>query len=71
MRQYKSDEMAKFMQIKSNNPRIKQSEVAKLLELSSSTIQRYKREIKKLSPYRVPPSKKTNQTKTKDTKNEH
>ena len=39
MRQYKSDTMAKFMEIESNNPKIKQSETAKLVELSS-TIQR-------------------------------
>ena len=63
--------MAKFMEIKSNNPRLKQTEVAKLLELSSSTIQRYRREINKLSLYRIPPSSKTNRTKTKDTKHEH
>ena len=41
MRQYKLDKMAKFMEIKSNKPRLKQSEIAKLLELSSSTIHRY------------------------------
>ena len=40
MRQYKLDKMAKFMEIKSNNPKLKQSEIAKLLEISSSTIQR-------------------------------
>ena len=39
MRQDKLDKMAKFMEIKSNNPRLKQFEIAKLLELSC-TIQR-------------------------------
>ena len=63
MRQYKLDKMAKFMEIKSNNPELKQSEIAKLLESSSSTIQRYRREINLLSPYRIPPSSKTNQRK--------
>ena len=53
------------MEIKSNNPKLKESEIAKLLELSSSTIQRYKREITMLSPYRIPPSSKTNQRKQK------
>ena len=63
MRQYKLDEIAEFMEIKSNNPKLKQSEIAKLLDLSSSTIQRYKKEIKMLSPYRIPPSSKTNRTR--------
>ena len=67
MRQYKLDKMAKFMEIKSNNPRLMQSEIVKLLELSSSTIQRYRREINMLSPYTIPPSSKTNK---KDTKHE-
>ena len=62
--------MAKFLEIKSNNPRLKQSEIAKkILELSSSTLQRHRREINMLSPYRIPPSSKTIK-KTKDTKRE-
>ena len=65
MRQYKFDKMANFMEIKSNNPRLKQSENAKLLELSSSTIQRYRRETNMPSPYRLPPSCKTNRTRKK------
>ena len=51
------------MEIKSNTPKIKQSEIAKFLELSSSVIQRYRREINMVSPYRIPPSSKTNQRK--------
>ena len=43
LRQYKLEKMAKFTEIKSNNPRLKHSEIAKLLEISSSTIQRYRR----------------------------
>ena len=70
MRQYKFDKMAKFMEIKSNDPRFTQSGVAKIMELSSSTIQRCRREIDKLSPSGIPPSSKTNQTKTKDIKHE-
>ena len=66
MRQYKLDKMAKFMEIKSNNPKFKQSEIANLLELSSSTIQRY-RELNNLSPYRIPPSSKTNHTRKQKT----
>ena len=43
LRQYKLEKMAKITEIKFNNPRLKHSEIAKLLELSSSTIQRYRR----------------------------
>ena len=56
MRQYKFDKMAKFMKIKSINPKIKQSAIAKELAISTSTLQRHKREINKFSPYRIPPS---------------
>ena len=56
MKQYKLDKMAKFMEIKSINPKLKQSEIAKLLAISTSTLQRYRREINMLSPYRIPPS---------------
>ena len=62
-RQYKLDKMAKFMEIKSNNPKLKQSEIAKELEISTSTVQRYRREINMLSPFRIPPSSKTNHTR--------
>ena len=48
-KQYKLDEMAKIMEIK--QPQLKQSENANLLELSSSTIQRYRKENNMLSPY--------------------
>ena len=67
MRQHKLDKKAKFQEIKSNNPKLKQSEIAKLLELSSSTLQRYRRETKMLSPYKIPPSSKTNHTRTQKT----
>ena len=69
MRHYKLDKMAKFMAITSNNSKLKQSEITKLLELSSSTIQRYRREINMLSPYRVPQSSKTNHTGKQKTPN--
>ena len=65
MRQYKLDKMAKFMEIKSNNRRLKQSEIAKLMELSPSTIRQYRTEINMLSPYRIPQSSETNLKKTK------
>ena len=52
---YKLDDMARFMEIKSNNPKLKRSEIAKLWELSSSTIQLYRKKINILSLYRIPP----------------
>ena len=69
MRQYKLDKIAKFMETKSKNPKLKQSEIAKLLELSSSTIQRYGKEINMPSLYRIPPSSKTNHTRKQKTPN--
>ena len=63
LRKYKLKKTANFMEIKTNNPRLKHSEISKLWELSSSTIQRYRREIIMLSPYRIPASSKTNHTR--------
>ena len=68
MRQYKFDKKAKFMEIKSINPKLKQSEIAKELKLSTSAIQRYRREINMVLPYRISPSSNTHHTKTKDSK---
>ena len=56
------------MEIKSINPKFKQSEIAEELKLSSFTIQRYKREINMLSFYRIPPSSNTNRTRKKTLK---
>ena len=63
-RQYKLNLMADFMRLKYENPRMKQSEMANQLSLSSSTIQRYRNDIKKLSPYRVNPNNTNKRTKT-------
>ena len=43
--------MAKFMQIKFEKPRMKQSELPDQLSCSSTTLQRYRNDIKMLSPY--------------------
>ena len=51
-RQYKLNLMADFMRLKYENPKMKQSEIANQLSLSSSTIQRYRNDINMLSPYR-------------------
>ena len=45
--------MADFMRIKNENPKMKQSEIANQLILSSSTIQRYRNDKNMLSPYRI------------------
>ena len=65
MRQYKLDKVAKFMTIKSINPKLKQSEIARDLKISSSTLQRYRRETNLLSPYRIPTKSNTHTRKQK------
>ena len=47
------------MEIKSVNSKLKQSDIARKLKISSSTLQRYRREIKMLSPHKKPPSSNT------------
>ena len=47
------------MEIKSINPKLTQSGVAEELKLASSTIQRYRREVKVLLSYRIPQSSNT------------
>ena len=51
-RQYKLNLMADFMRLKYQNQKMKQSEIANQLSLSSSSIQRYRNDINMLSPYR-------------------
>ena len=55
-RQYKLNLMADFMRVKSENPRMKQCEIANRLGMSSSTVQRYRNDINMLSPYRISPN---------------
>ena len=52
-RQYKLNLMADFMRLKYENPKMKQSEIANQLSLSSSTIQRYRNDKNMLSPHRI------------------
>ena len=66
-RHYKLKLVNDFMYIKYQNPKLKQSEMANELDLSSSTIQRYRSDINMLSPYRIQ-SNNTNK-RTKKTKN--
>ena len=65
MRQFRLDKMAKFMEIKSINPKLKQSEIAKELAISTSTLQRYRRELDMRSPYRILQSSNTHTRKQK------
>ena len=52
-RHYKLKLMNDFMHIKYQNPRLKQSEIANHLNMSSSTLQRYRNDINMLSPYSI------------------
>ena len=62
-RQYKLNLMADFMKVKYENPRMKQSEIAEQLGMSSSTLQRYRNDINMLSPYRISPNNVKKRTK--------
>ena len=50
MRQLKLDKKTNIMEIKSINPKLKQSEIARELKISTSTLQRYRKETKMFSP---------------------
>ena len=65
VRQYKVDKMAKLMEIKSINRKLKQSEIAREVKISSPTLQQNTGEIKMLSSYRIPPSSNTQRRKQK------
>ena len=51
-RHYKLKIMNDFLNIKYQNPKMKQSEIADQLKMSSSTLQRFRNDIKMQSPYR-------------------
>ena len=61
--QYKLDLMSKFMCIKFENPKMKQSEIANQLGYSTSTLQRFRNDINILSPYRIHPNNTNKQRK--------
>ena len=60
---YKLKIMNDFMYMKYQNPKLKQSELANNLNMSSSTIQRYRNDINMLSPYRISPNNTKKRTK--------
>ena len=53
LRQYKLDLMARFMERKSINPKLTQKEIAKELGKSTSSLQRCRNDINKLSPIQL------------------
>ena len=55
--------MADFMRVKYENPRMKQSEIANQLDISSSTLPRCRNDINMLSPYRINPNITNKRTK--------
>ena len=54
--QYKLDLMSKFWCINFENPKMNQSEIANQLGYSTSTLQRYRKDINMLSLYRIHPN---------------
>ena len=62
-RHYKLKIMNDFMYMKYQNPKLKQSELANSLNMSSSTIQRYRNDINMQSPYRISPNNTKKRTK--------
>ena len=68
-RQYKLNLMADFMRVKYENPKLKQSEIANQLGLSTSTLQRYRNDINMLSPYRIHPNNTNKRTKIAENTN--
>ena len=53
---YKLKLMNDFMNIKYQNPKMTQSEIPSQINMSSSTIKRYRNDINMLSPYRINPN---------------
>ena len=67
---YKLKLMNDFMNIKYQNPKMTQSEISSQLNMSSSTIKRYRNDINMLSPYRINPNNvRKQQKKTKSDNN--
>ena len=52
-----------FLHIKYQNPKMTQSEISSQLNMSPSTIQRYRNDINMLSPYRINPNNVKKQQK--------
>ena len=63
-RQYKLNLMAKFMQIKFEKPKLKQSGIADRLGNSISTLKRYRKDINMFWPNRIQLNNTNKQTKS-------
>ena len=63
MRHYRLKLMNDFMNIKYQNPKMKQAEIASQLNMSASSIQRQRNDINMLSPYRINPNNVKKRTK--------
>ena len=53
---YKLKIMKDFMNVKYQNPKLKQSDIASQLKMSTSSIQRQRNDINLYSPYRINPN---------------
>ena len=62
-KQYKLNLMAEFMRMKYENPKLKQNQKANQLGYSTSTLQRYRNDMKFLSAYRILPNNTNKRTK--------
>ena len=60
---YKLKLMNDFTNIKHQNPKMTQSEISSQLNMSSSTIKRYRNDMNMLSPCRINPNNVKNRTK--------
>ena len=60
---YKLKLMNDFMNIKYQNPKMTQSQISSQLNVSPSTIKRYRNDINMLSPYRINPKNVKNNKK--------
>ena len=64
LRQYKVGLKARFMELKSVKQKLRQDQIAKELDWSSSTIKQYRKDLIMLSTYRIPPKSHQRRQKT-------
>ena len=62
-RRYKLKLMAVFRRIEDENPKLKQSGIANQVGYSSSILQRYRKDINMISPYRLQPNNTNKRSK--------
>ena len=69
LRQFKLHVMVRFMETKDMSMRLTQKEITKELGYPTSSLQRYRRDINMLSPYKIPPN--SHKTRLKISNREH